>query len=133
MGGRHAWDHGISYKWPNSTDFRKSAKQEFSSSWDSAAEFGKIPAEMSMKVLEREIEKSRSTNLASSSDESSFSLNRKPNHTVRPAHELRIILVSALVALRVFCSPSISSRFGPPPCSSASCVTWLLCCLIVGS
>jgi hypothetical protein len=99
MGGRHAWDHGISYKWPNSTDFRKSAKQEFSSSWDSAAEFGKIPAEMSMKVLEREIEKSRSTNLASS-DESSFSLNRELNHTVRPAHELRIILQS--VGLRCF-------------------------------
>jgi hypothetical protein len=54
---------------------------------------------MSMKVLEREIEKSRSTNLASS-DESSFSLNRELNHTVRPAHELRIILQS--VGLRCF-------------------------------
>jgi hypothetical protein len=53
---RHAWDHGISYKWPNSTDFRKSAKQEFSSTRHRQPNSRKIPAEMSMGVLEPEID-----------------------------------------------------------------------------
>jgi hypothetical protein len=69
---RHAWDHGICYKWPNSTDFRKSAKQELSSSRHRQPNSAKFLLKCRWRFWRA---KSASWNLASS-DESSFSLNR---------------------------------------------------------